>query len=152
MSVTGVQTCALPICEVWQATLAYYNSIKQAAKMGVPDAKAIYEDLRPRFEAQRAKPITPITWFVYQSNTKKVERDTFYIERDTFYIGFDLFSIDRGIKNIERDSKNIGFDLFNIAFDTFSIAPDSFCINRDSISTAVNLFWIAFDSKTIAQH
>ena len=52
-------TAVMAGSEVWQATLAYYNSIKQAAKMGVPDAKAIYEDLRPRFEAQRAKPIKP---------------------------------------------------------------------------------------------
>lgn len=54
-------TAVLSGSEAWQAALGYYNSVKQAAKMGVPDARAIYEDLRPRFEAQRAKPIPPTT-------------------------------------------------------------------------------------------
>ena len=52
-------TAVMAGSETWQAALTYYNAVKQAAKMGVPDAKAIYEDLRPRFEAQRAKPIVP---------------------------------------------------------------------------------------------
>lgn len=30
--------------------LSYYNSVKQAAKMDVPGAKAIYDDLKKRFE------------------------------------------------------------------------------------------------------
>lgn len=30
--------------------LSYYNSVKQAAKMDIPGAKAIYEDLKKRFE------------------------------------------------------------------------------------------------------
>ena len=30
--------------------LSYYNSVKQAAKMDVPGAKSIYEDLKKRFE------------------------------------------------------------------------------------------------------
>lgn len=34
----------------------YYAAVAQAAKLGVPGAQAIYEDLRTRFEAQRAKP------------------------------------------------------------------------------------------------
>jgi hypothetical protein len=51
-------TAALAGSEAWQAALAYYNSVKAAAKMGVPNAKAIYDDLRPRFESQRAK-LTP---------------------------------------------------------------------------------------------
>ena len=34
--------------------LNYYNSVKQAAKMNVPGAKSIYEDLSKRFE--KAKP------------------------------------------------------------------------------------------------
>ena len=38
----------------------YYASVAQAAKMGVPGAQAIYEDLRTRFEGQRGKrPKTP---------------------------------------------------------------------------------------------
>lgn len=52
-------TAVLSGSEAWLAALAYYNSVQQAAKMGVPDAKAIYEDLRPRFEAQRAKAVKP---------------------------------------------------------------------------------------------
>jgi hypothetical protein len=35
---------------------AYYTAVAQAAKLGVPGAQAIYDDLRPRFEAQRLKP------------------------------------------------------------------------------------------------
>lgn len=48
-------TAVLAGSEAWQAALAFYNSVKAAAKMGVPNASAIYEDLRPRFEQQRAK-------------------------------------------------------------------------------------------------
>ena len=36
--------------EAYLVALSYYNSVKQAAKMDVPGAKAIYEDLRKRFE------------------------------------------------------------------------------------------------------
>ncbi len=36
--------------EAYLVALGYYNSVKQAAKMDVPGAKAIYEDLRKRFE------------------------------------------------------------------------------------------------------
>jgi hypothetical protein len=36
--------------------LSYYNSVKQAAKVNAPEAKAIYEDLRKRFEKQGRKP------------------------------------------------------------------------------------------------
>jgi hypothetical protein len=36
--------------EVYVGALSYYNSVKQAAKVNAPDAKAIYEDLRKRFE------------------------------------------------------------------------------------------------------
>lgn len=35
---------------------AFYNSVKQAMKMGVPNAKAIYDDLSKSFEAQKVKP------------------------------------------------------------------------------------------------
>jgi hypothetical protein len=34
----------------------FYASVAQAAKLGAPGAQAIYDDLRPRFEAQRSKP------------------------------------------------------------------------------------------------
>lgn len=36
--------------EAYVAGLAYYNSVKQAAKMNVPGAKDIYNDLKKRFE------------------------------------------------------------------------------------------------------
>ncbi len=35
--------------ESYVASLAYYNSVKQAAKMDIPGAKGIAEDLRKRF-------------------------------------------------------------------------------------------------------
>ncbi len=40
---------------------AYYNSTKLAAKMNVPNAQTIYEDLSQRFEAQKAKRLKPPT-------------------------------------------------------------------------------------------
>ncbi|MCU0445192.1 MAG: hypothetical protein MUE85_09750 [Microscillaceae bacterium] len=40
--------------EAYTAALTYYNSVKQAAKMKVPGAQAIYDDLSVRFEAQKA--------------------------------------------------------------------------------------------------
>ena len=36
--------------ESYANSLSYYNSVKQAAKMNVPGAKAIYDDLKKRFE------------------------------------------------------------------------------------------------------
>lgn len=39
--------------------LGYYNSVKQAAKMNVPGAKSIYEDLSKRFEKAKAGNGTP---------------------------------------------------------------------------------------------
>lgn len=36
--------------EAYTAALAYYNSVKQAARMNVPNAKTILEDLSKRFE------------------------------------------------------------------------------------------------------
>jgi hypothetical protein len=36
--------------EAYIGALSYYNSVKQAAKVNAPDAKAIHEDLRKRFE------------------------------------------------------------------------------------------------------
>ena len=38
--------------EAYIAALTYYNSVKHAAKMSVPSAKGIYEDLKKRFEGQ----------------------------------------------------------------------------------------------------
>lgn len=40
--------------EAFTAALAYYNSVKQAAKMNVPVAQAIYDDLSTRFEKGRS--------------------------------------------------------------------------------------------------
>jgi DNA mismatch repair ATPase MutL len=49
--------------EAYTAALAYYNSVKQAAKMNVPNAKTILEDLSKRFEGQGVvkKPKPPAT-------------------------------------------------------------------------------------------
>ncbi len=38
--------------EAMQAALAYYQSVKQAAKLNIPDAKVIADDLSSRFEGQ----------------------------------------------------------------------------------------------------
>jgi hypothetical protein len=43
-------TILLSGTEAFTESLAYYNSVKQAAKMNVPEAKVIYEDLKKRFE------------------------------------------------------------------------------------------------------
>lgn len=42
--------------EAYVMALSYYNSVKQAAKMNVPVAKSIYEDLRERFPQKTGKP------------------------------------------------------------------------------------------------
>ena len=47
-------TAVLCGSEAYTAGLAYYNAVKQAAKMNVPNAKPIYDDLSVRFEAQKA--------------------------------------------------------------------------------------------------
>ncbi len=64
---TAIMQLLQPICdnvsdtemlsgsEAYLAALTYYNSVKHAAKSNVPSAKAIYEDLSKRFEAQKAK-------------------------------------------------------------------------------------------------
>lgn len=50
-------TVMLAGSEAYEAALAYYASVKMAAKMNIPGAKAIYEDLKKRFEGQgRRKP------------------------------------------------------------------------------------------------
>lgn len=54
-------TATLCGSEAIGATLAYYNSVKQAAKMGVPNAATVYDDLSQRFEAQKARRVTSET-------------------------------------------------------------------------------------------
>ncbi len=41
--------------EAYVSALAYYNSVKQGAKMNVPNAKSIYEDLKQRFDKKTEK-------------------------------------------------------------------------------------------------
>jgi hypothetical protein len=48
-------TMTLSGSEAYVASLAFYNSVKQAAKINVPGAKAIAEDLRIRFAGQGKK-------------------------------------------------------------------------------------------------
>lgn len=48
-------TMMLAGSEVYEASLAYYNSVKVAARMQAPNAKGIYEDLKVRFEGQGKK-------------------------------------------------------------------------------------------------
>jgi len=45
--------------EFYRACLNYYDTVKRAAENNVPGAKAIYDDLKVYFDAQRAKPQTP---------------------------------------------------------------------------------------------
>lgn len=45
-------TTMLAGSEAYVAALSYYNSVKMAAKMNVPGAKTIYEDLFKRFQKQ----------------------------------------------------------------------------------------------------
>lgn len=45
--------------EYYRACLNYYDTVKKAAENNVPGARAIYEDLKVYFEAQKAKPQTP---------------------------------------------------------------------------------------------
>lgn len=40
--------------ESYTHALSYYNSVKMAAKIDVPGAKAIYEDLKKRFEKNKS--------------------------------------------------------------------------------------------------
>jgi hypothetical protein len=55
-------TITLSGSEAYVASLAFYQSVKQAAKMNVPGAKAVAEGLKPRFAGQgkqRGKDDTP---------------------------------------------------------------------------------------------
>ncbi len=55
--VSNIEDTAL-LCgsEFYRACLNYYDTVKKAAENNVPGAKAIYEDLRVYFDAQRVKP------------------------------------------------------------------------------------------------
>lgn len=48
-------TAALCGSEANRAALLYYGSVAGAAKMNVPNAKTVYEDLSRRFESQKAR-------------------------------------------------------------------------------------------------
>lgn len=48
-------TIMLSGSEAYVAALTFYNSVKQAAKLNIPNAKPIYDDLSKRFEAQKKK-------------------------------------------------------------------------------------------------
>lgn len=50
-------TATLCGSEAILACFAYYNSVKQGVKMGVPNASTVYGDLSQRFEAQKARKI-----------------------------------------------------------------------------------------------
>jgi hypothetical protein len=52
-------TVMLTGSETFDASLSYYNSVKMAAKMNVPNAKTIYEDLSKRWEAQGKRKTKP---------------------------------------------------------------------------------------------
>lgn len=49
-------TTILSGSDAYEVARAYYKSVQQGAKMNVPDAQAIYEDLKPRFEIKVNKP------------------------------------------------------------------------------------------------
>jgi hypothetical protein len=57
--VSNIEDTAL-LCgsEFYRACLNYYDTVKKAAENNVPGARAIYEDLKVYFDAQRAKPQT----------------------------------------------------------------------------------------------
>jgi hypothetical protein len=48
-------TMLLSGSEAYIAVLAFYNYLKGAAKMGVPGAKTIFEDLSTRFPGRTVK-------------------------------------------------------------------------------------------------
>ncbi len=50
-------TITLSGSEAYTAALAYYNSVKQAAKANVPNTQPVYEDLRKRFERKTRKEV-----------------------------------------------------------------------------------------------
>ena len=48
-------TILLSGSEAYSNSLTYYNSVKEAAKKNVPNAKTVFEDLKKRFERIKAK-------------------------------------------------------------------------------------------------
>lgn len=52
-------TILLSGSEAYTAALSYYNSVKQAAKMNVQEAKPIYEELSKRFPGRPKKSGSP---------------------------------------------------------------------------------------------
>ncbi|MGI8468092.1 MAG: hypothetical protein ACR2N3_06525 [Pyrinomonadaceae bacterium] len=52
-------TATLRGSEAVSASNTYYSSVKQGVKMDVPNAKAIYDDLSRRYEAQKARRLKP---------------------------------------------------------------------------------------------
>jgi hypothetical protein len=62
LSDTLDDTTMLTGSENYTAALGFYNNVKQAVKMNVPGAKAIYDDLAPRFPGRpavsAAKPVS----------------------------------------------------------------------------------------------
>lgn len=48
-------TILLSGSEAFSNALTYYNSVKQAAKQNVPNAKTIYDDLKKRFDKMKTK-------------------------------------------------------------------------------------------------
>ncbi len=61
LQITGNLDDTMTLCgsEAILQSLAFYNSAKVAAKMNVPNAGTVYEDLSQRFEAQKAKRTKP---------------------------------------------------------------------------------------------
>jgi hypothetical protein len=55
LSSTLNDTILLSGSEAYSEALIYYNSVKQAAKNNVPNAKTIFEDLKKRFENNKVK-------------------------------------------------------------------------------------------------
>lgn len=46
--------------EAYVAALSFYNTVKEAARRNIPGAKAIFDDLKKRFEQSHKTGITPI--------------------------------------------------------------------------------------------
>jgi hypothetical protein len=53
-------TTILSGADAYDVGRAYYKSVQQGVKMNVPNANAIYEDLKSRFEVKVTKP-EPVT-------------------------------------------------------------------------------------------
>lgn len=51
-------TTTLSGSDAYEVARAYYKSVQLGAKMNVPNAQAIYDDLKPRFELKISKPET----------------------------------------------------------------------------------------------